>query len=75
MLRRFLSELKRRRVIRVAGVYAVTSWALFQVANGLFPALRLPDWTVTLAAVLLILGFPIAMIVAWAFEPAEAACA
>jgi TolB-like protein/tetratricopeptide (TPR) repeat protein len=71
MFRRFLSELKRRRVIRVAGVYAVTCWALFQVVNSLFPALHLPAWTVTLTAVLLILGFPIALIVAWAFEPAS----
>lgn len=71
MLRRFLSELKRRRVIRVAGVYAVTCWALFQVVNSLFPVLRLPPWTVTLVAVLLMLGFPIALIIAWAFESAE----
>ena len=65
---RFLSELKRRRVVRVAGVYAVTCWALFQVAATLFPALHLPDWTVTLTAVLLMLGLPVALIIAWAFE-------
>jgi len=65
---RFLSELKRRRLIRVAGVYAVTCWAIFQVAASLFPVLHLPGWTVTLVAVLLMLGFPVALIVAWAFE-------
>jgi TolB-like protein/Tfp pilus assembly protein PilF len=65
---RFFSELKRRRVVRVAGVYAVTSWAIFQVAAGLFPALHLPDWTVTLTAVLLMLGLPVALVIAWAFE-------
>jgi TolB-like protein/Tfp pilus assembly protein PilF len=65
---RFLSEFKRRRLIRVAGVYAVTCWAVFQVAASLFPVLHLPGWTVTLVAVLLMLGFPVALIVAWAFE-------
>lgn len=65
---RFLSELKRRRLVRVAGVYAVTCWAVFQVAASLFPVLRLPAWTVTLVAVLLMLGLPVALIVAWAFE-------
>jgi TolB-like protein len=65
---RFLSELKRRRLIRVAGVYAVTCWAVFQVAASVFPVLRLPAWTVTLTAVLLMLGFPVALVVAWAFE-------
>jgi TolB-like protein/Tfp pilus assembly protein PilF len=65
---RFFSELKRRRVVRVAGVYAVTSWAIFQVAAALFPALHLPDWTVTLTAVLLMLGLPVTLIIAWAFE-------
>ena len=67
-IRAFLGELKQRNVIRVAGVYAVTSWAVFQVAVNLFPALRLPQWTVTLVAVLMLIGFPIAIIIAWAFE-------
>ena len=71
MVKRFLSELKRRRVMRVAAVYAITGWTLFQVAAGLFPALHLPEWTVTLAAVLLLLGFPVTLVIAWALEPAE----
>lgn len=68
MVADFLSEVKRRRIVRVAGVYAVTCWAMFQVAAGLFPVLSLPAWTVTLTAVLLMLGFPVALIIAWAFE-------
>ncbi|MGA0599558.1 tetratricopeptide repeat protein [Caulobacter sp. KR2-114] len=64
----FLSEVKRRRIVRVASVYAVTCWAVFQVAATLFPVLRLPAWTVTLTAVLLMLGLPVALIIAWAFE-------
>lgn len=65
---RFLSELKRRRLFRVAGVYAVTCWAIFQIAASLFPVLQLPAWSVRLVAMLLMLGFPVALIVAWAFE-------
>jgi TolB-like protein/predicted TPR repeat methyltransferase len=61
-------ELKRRNVIRVAIAYAVSAWLLIQVADALFPMLRLPEWTATLVAVLLIIGFPIALIFAWAFE-------
>jgi TolB-like protein len=61
-------ELKRRNVIRVAIAYAVSAWLLIQVADALFPMLRLPEWTATLVAVLLLIGFPIALIFAWAFE-------
>jgi hypothetical protein len=50
-------ELKRRKFFRVAAVYAVVSWVAIQIADTLFPALQLPDWTVTLVAVMLILGF------------------
>jgi len=61
-------ELKRRNVIRVAIAYAVSAWLLIQVVDALFPMLRLPEWTATLVAVLLLIGFPIALIFAWAFE-------
>ncbi|MFO1428422.1 MAG: tetratricopeptide repeat protein [Steroidobacteraceae bacterium] len=64
----FLARLKERNVLRVGGVYAVTGYALFQVANNLFPALNLPKWTVSLAAALFLLGFPIALVMAYAFE-------
>ncbi len=64
----FISELKRRNVFRVAAAYAVGAWILAQVADVFFPALHLPGWTVTLVIVLLILGFPVALFLAWAYE-------
>ncbi|MDP3660105.1 tetratricopeptide repeat protein [Phenylobacterium sp.] len=70
MAGRFLSELKRRNVIRVAGVYVVTAWALFQIAKTIFETLSFPKWAAPLALVLLALGLPIAIVIAWAFERA-----
>lgn len=64
----FLAELKRRRVWRVAVVYAATAFVVVQVADLIFPRLALPDWSVTLVVVLALLGFPIALVLAWAFE-------
>jgi TolB-like protein len=64
----FLAELKRRNVFRVAGVYAAVGFVLVQVANNFFPALHLPAWTTTFVAVLVVIGFPIALILAWALE-------
>jgi len=61
-------ELKRRKVVRVAGVYAVVAWLLIQVTNNIVPALQLPAWASTLIVVLLLIGFPIALVLAWAFE-------
>jgi TolB-like protein/cytochrome c-type biogenesis protein CcmH/NrfG len=63
-----IAELRRRNVFRVAGGYLVVGWILMQVADTFFPALNLPDWTTTLVAALLVLGFPIAVLLAWAFE-------
>jgi TolB-like protein/Flp pilus assembly protein TadD len=63
-----IQELKRRNVFRVALVYVVVSWLLMQIGDVMFPALRLPDWTTTLLVAFLILGFPLAVIFAWAFE-------
>jgi adenylate cyclase len=63
-----LQELQRRKVFRAAGAYLLASWVLLQVADVLFPALSLPDWTIRLVAALLILGFPLVLIFAWAFE-------
>lgn len=63
-----LSELKRRNVIRVGCVYAVTAWGLFQIAKTVFEVLELPKWSTQLSFVLLALGLPVAMIIAWAFE-------
>jgi TolB-like protein len=64
----FFAELKRRRVFRVALVYAGAAWAMAQVADVLEPVLNLPEWTVPMVLFLLILGFPIAMVLAWAFD-------
>lgn len=62
------AELRRRKVIRVAAAYAVMGWVIIQVVSDMFPALNLPDWTVTLVAALLLIGFPVALLLAWAFE-------
>ncbi len=65
---KLFEELKRRKVVRVAGVYAVVAWLLIQVTNNIVPALQLPAWATTLIVVLLLIGFPIALVLAWAFE-------
>lgn len=65
---RFLRELRRRNVIKVGGVYAVVGFVLLQVADLLFPALLLPDWSFRLLAVFALMGFPVALVLAWAFE-------
>jgi adenylate cyclase len=64
----FLAELKRRKVVRVAIVYVVVGLVVVEAANNLLPALNLPDWTVTLVVALAILGFPVAVALAWAFD-------
>jgi TolB-like protein len=66
--RRFLSELQRRNVYRVAVTYTVVSWVLIQIATQVFPFFEIPTWAVRAVILLLILGFPIALILAWAFE-------
>lgn len=65
---RFLQELKRRKVYRVAATYAVVGFVLVQVADLTFVRLGLPSWTVTLVIVLVAMGFPLALVLAWAFE-------
>lgn len=62
------AELKRRNVFRVALGYVVLAWIVLQVGETLAPALRLPEWVNSLLAFFLILGFPLAMFFAWAFE-------
>jgi hypothetical protein len=52
----------------VAVAYAVVAWLLMQIATQVFPFLQIPDWTIRLVIVLLALGFPIALVIAWAFE-------
>ncbi|MCH7979855.1 MAG: hypothetical protein IID59_00005, partial [Proteobacteria bacterium] len=64
----FISELTRRNVFRVGAAYAIVSWLIVQVIDIAFPRLGLPDWTITLVLVLLLIGLPVALILAWAFE-------
>src|SRR6266566_2144556 len=68
MLRKFFAELKRRNVYKVAIAYGVVAWLLMQVASQIFPFFEIPNWAVRLVVLLLIIGFPIALIIAWAFE-------
>jgi TolB-like protein/Tfp pilus assembly protein PilF len=63
-----IAELKRRNVFRVGVAYAIVAWILVEMASVVLPALRLPEWTLTLLVFLVIAGFPLALIVAWAFE-------
>jgi len=64
----FLAELKRRNVYKAAVAYAVVSWLIIQVATQVFPFFEVPNWAVRLVVMLLILGFPAALIFSWAFE-------
>lgn len=66
--RRFFAELKRRRVFRVMAVYGAVAFGVVQIADLAFPRLAMPDWTVTLVLLLVLLGFPIAIVLSWAFE-------
>ena len=66
--RKFFAEVRRRNVYRVAVAYLVVAWLVVQVATQTFPFLEIPTWCVRLVIVLLLLGFPIAMILAWAYE-------
>lgn len=63
-----LEKLKRRKVIRVAIAYAVGAFVLMQIADATFEPLKLPDWSATLVLWLLVLGFPVALFLAWALE-------
>jgi len=64
----FFSELKRRNVYKVAIAYAVVGWLLVQVATQVFPFLEIPNWAIRLIILLVAIGFPIALVIAWAFE-------
>ena len=66
--RKFFAELKRRKVYRVAAAYAVASWLFIQIATQVFPFFEIPNWAVRLVVVVLCLGFPIAVILAWIFD-------
>ena len=64
----FFRELKRRNVFRVAVAYAVVGWLLVEVASVLFPTFEAPAWVMKVFATVIILGFPLAMFFAWAYE-------
>ena len=64
----FFEELKRRKVFRVAATYAVVAWILMQIGEVTFPALNIPEWVMSTLVVVLLAGFPIAVIFAWVFD-------
>src|SRR5438094_1818057 len=66
--RNFLAELKRRNVYKVAVAYAVVGWLLIQVSSTVLPTFHAPEWVVQTLVVLVAIGFPIALVIAWAFE-------
>jgi TolB-like protein/Tfp pilus assembly protein PilF len=66
--RNFFAELKRRNVYKVAVAYAVVAWLLIQIATQVFPFFEIPNWAVRLVVLIIAIGFPIALVLAWAFE-------
>src|SRR5439155_26153617 len=64
----FFAELKRRNVYKVAVAYAVVGWLVVQVATQVFPFFEIPNWAVRLVVLAIVIGFPIALVIAWAFE-------
>src|SRR3954463_2324625 len=64
----FFNELQRRKVYRVAAAYVVAAGFIIQIASAAFPAWELPHWSLRLVIVLLLAGFPIALILAWAYD-------
>ena len=67
-LQNFFAELKRRNVYKVAVAYAIVGWLLVQVATQVFPFFEIPNWAVRLVVLAIVIGFPIALVIAWAFE-------
>src|SRR6266536_3188254 len=67
-VKKFVAELKRRNVYKVAVTYAIVGWLVMQIAATVVPALHLSDAITSAVVLLVILGFPIALILAWAFE-------
>src|SRR5476651_1171871 len=64
----FFAELKRRNVYKVAVAYAVIAWLLIQAASILFPTYEAPPWVMKVFVAVVVLGFPVALTLAWAFE-------
>jgi len=66
--KKFFGELKRRNVHKVAAAYAVIAWLIIHIATQVFPFFEIPTWAVRLVVLSLIIGLPVALILAWAFE-------
>jgi len=64
----FFAELKRRNVYKVAIAYTVVAWLLMQITTQVFPFLEIPNWAIRFVIMLIVIGFPIALVIAWAFE-------
>src|SRR4029453_4322506 len=64
----FFSELKRRNVYKVAVAYIVAGWALSQGIAQVFPVFDVPNWAIRTAVLLIVLGLPVALVLAWSFE-------
>jgi len=67
-VRNFFAELKHRNVYKVGIAYALVAWLLMQIASQIFPFFEIPNWAVRFVVLLLIIGFPVALILAWAFD-------
>src|SRR5213082_3911080 len=68
LMSNFFEELQRRKVYRVAAAYIIAAGFIIQIGSAVFPAWELPNWTLRLVVVLLLIGFPIALILAWAYD-------
>jgi serine/threonine-protein kinase len=66
--KKFFAELQRRNVYKVAVAYGVVSWLLIQIATQVFPIFEIPNWATRMVIVFLLLGFPVAVVLAWAYE-------
>ena len=62
------AELKRRNVVKVALAYAIVGWILIEISATVFPIVQLPEWAVILVTMLVLLGFPVALVLSWAYE-------
>ena len=66
--KKLISELKRRNVFKVATAYIIAGWLIIQVVSSVFPIFKFPAWTSQFVVILVLIGFPISIILAWAFE-------
>src|SRR5207245_8908827 len=66
--KKFFAELRRRNVYKVAIAYAIVAWLLMQLATQVFPFIEIPNWAIRLVIMLIVIGFPIALVIASAFE-------